>query len=72
VMTVDQVAAHLQESTDTVRAKIKAGRLKAINVGTDRRPRYRITEDQLAEYEGKCVIIKLPPSTQQRYRHARY
>ena len=71
-MTVDQVAAQLGVTTDTVRQWIRSGRMPALNIGTPERPRYRVTDDQLAEFEGRCAVVKMPQSKPQRYRHARY
>lgn len=47
LLTVDQAAEELQISRDAVRRAQRAGRLPVINVGTDLRPRYRITRADL-------------------------
>jgi excisionase family DNA binding protein len=46
-LTVAEAARHLRAKTDTVRAWINAGRLKAANTGQGSRPRWRIAQADL-------------------------
>ena len=49
--TVATIASHLQVSDEQILAHIRAGRLKATNVGAGSvRPRWRISESQLQEF----------------------
>lgn len=51
--TTDQVAEHYQTDKYQVRRWIRQGRLRAINIGTARRPTYRITATELARFEAE-------------------
>ena len=49
--TTSSVATLLHTSEEQILAHIKAGRLKAVNVGLgSQRPRWRISDDQLTEF----------------------
>jgi excisionase family DNA binding protein len=48
--TVTQVARQLRASPDTIRGWIKGGQLSAANLATGPRPRYVITQDDLAAF----------------------
>lgn len=41
-LTTEQVAAHYQMPVSTIRQRIRTGRIKARNIGTTRRPIYRV------------------------------
>ena len=41
-LTTDQVAAHYQLPVTTIRQRIRTGRIRARNFGTDRKPLYRV------------------------------
>lgn len=47
-LTTDDIATDLQDTRDSVLKRIHAGELPATNIGTPRRPRYRIRR---ADYE---------------------
>ena len=62
-----QVAAHLGISRETVAALIRSGQLAAINVSlspSSRRPRYRVTEQALEDFEAKRSVER--SATQRR------
>lgn len=65
VYTVPQLAELFHVKSDTVRAWIASGRLSAINLAQPgKRAQYRITQEQLAEFQARCTVVKLP--TKQR------
>lgn len=53
-LTVPEVAAILRVDPKTVRADIRAGRLRAIRVGD--RGQYRVPEDALGELPGAAAV----------------
>ena len=55
-LTTKEVAERIKVTERTVRAMIGDGRLQAINVGTDRRARYRVTPQALLEIGTPEVI----------------
>ena len=62
-----QVAAYLGISRETVAALIRSGQLAAINVSlspSSRRPRYRVTEQALEDFEAKRSVER--SATQRR------
>jgi excisionase family DNA binding protein len=48
-MTSAEVAKHYRVSQDTVRRWVRDGRLPCVNIGTDRRPTYRIPTAAIKE-----------------------
>jgi excisionase family DNA binding protein len=46
-LSTREVATRLSVTTDQVIALIRSGRLVAVNVGIDRKPQWRISEDDL-------------------------
>jgi hypothetical protein len=58
--TVPQLAELFQVKPDTVRAWIVNGRLKAQNLaGPGKRAQYRVTDEQLAAFQGHCAVVKI-------------
>lgn len=53
LLTVEQAAAELQISKDALRRRIVAGEVQYVNVGTNRRPRIRVTPAALDAYIAK-------------------
>ena len=49
-LTPAEVGARLRVSAMTIRRRIAAGELEAVNVGTPQCPRWRVTEPALAAY----------------------
>lgn len=49
-LTPQEVAERLRVNLRTVYGWIESGELRALNVGNDRRPTWRIDEDRLAEF----------------------
>jgi excisionase family DNA binding protein len=47
---VEEVAARLRTGRNYVYRRIEDGSLKALNIGTAARPKFRITEDQLQAF----------------------
>lgn len=57
VLTVKQVAAELETTPNWVRKMIRAGEIKASNVGTEKRPRYRVRRTVLSSFiESRTVV----------------
>ena len=50
LLTPDQVAERLTLPVSSVYRLIRRGDLQAHNVGTPRRPMYRVSEQQLSDY----------------------
>ena len=50
LLTVPQVAEHLQQPVYTVRKLIRSRALIAVNVGTPARPQYRVEQDALEAF----------------------
>ncbi|MFC0626116.1 helix-turn-helix domain-containing protein [Kribbella deserti] len=50
LLTVEDVAAHLQLTPTHVRRLIRRRELPAINVGAERRPTYRVEPSALQEF----------------------
>lgn len=46
LITVEQAAELLQKSPASIRRRIRLGRIRARNIGTDHRPEYRIPSAQ--------------------------
>ena len=64
-----QVAAHLGISRETVAALIRSGQLAAINVSlspSSRRPRYRVTEQALEDFEAQRSVQQQRRPAQRR------
>ncbi len=67
-LTPPAVAKRYKVSPDTVRLWIESGKLKAINLAQPgKRPRYRITEQALAEFDSSGQVAK-PVTTKRRSR----
>ena len=63
-----EVAARLRVSVDKVRSWIASGKLRAVNVGDGlKRPRWRIRESDLAEFE-QSRLSQPPPKPARRRR----
>lgn len=59
--TTAEVAEVLKLSPDTVRGLIVSGRLQALNLAEPgKRAQYRVTAEQLAEYQQRTTIAKFP------------
>lgn len=56
IKTPAEVAKLLQVSESTVSAWITAGLMPAVNLGTERRKRYRISDEQLAEFMRRRTV----------------
>lgn len=54
----DTAAQHLDMTVEEVRRLIRRGRLKATNVGTTKRPRYRIPVEAVREFLGLAAQQK--------------
>lgn len=66
--TAKEVASHYGVKIQTVIGWIKSGQLKAINVasvGSDR-PRYRMSDDHLREFELLRAVVVAPKVTRTR------
>ena len=68
MLTPPQVAKQLGVSPDKIRAWIDKGELNATNVATGKagRPRYRISETDLADFQKKRQPSKPPPPAPRR------
>lgn len=55
LFTVKEVAAYLKASEGFVRARLKEGKLKSINLSERARPKMRIREDDLNDYVNSCL-----------------
>ncbi|MGD9722908.1 MAG: helix-turn-helix domain-containing protein [Pirellulales bacterium] len=63
VYTVPQLAEMLQAKADTIRQWIVSGRLPALNLARPgQRAMYRVTAEQLAEFQGRCAVVKIEKS----------
>lgn len=70
IYTTAEVAAILKLSPDTVRALILRGQLSALNLAKPgSRPQYRVTAEQLAEYQRRATILRPSPAGRPR-RHS--
>jgi len=70
MLTPPEVARRYGVSPDTVRARIVAGQLPAVNVGQgQRRPRYRVSAEGLKEFDAKRPARVAPEAPRQRRRH---
>jgi excisionase family DNA binding protein len=58
ILTVEQVANEMQVSEKTVYTWIKAGRLKATNIGTKRKANYRIRRADLDEFLSQGAVTE--------------
>jgi excisionase family DNA binding protein len=56
ILTVEQVANEVQVSEKTVYNWIRAGRLKATNIGTKRKANYRIRREDLNDFLSKGIV----------------
>lgn len=56
ILTVEQVAQELQVSDKTVYNWIKTNRLKATNIGTQRKANYRIRRADLNDFISKGFV----------------
>ena len=67
-LTPPAVASIYGVKPDTVLAWIRAGELRAIDVSSRRssRPRFRIDEDDLREFEAKRAAVPPPKRTPRR------
>lgn len=61
--TTDDVAAMYATTVDNVRRWIRQGRLQAVNLATKKRPDYRITPEQLAQFEAGNTTGSRPASS---------
>ena len=60
-LTVDEVAEHFRVSASAVKRWIKAGRLpNTIDIGTDKKPNYRIPEAALSSVVRSPVTASVP------------
>lgn len=50
LFTPAEAGAILRVSADVVRRRVNSGELRGVDVGTEKYPRMRIREDDLAEY----------------------
>ena len=66
-LTPQEVADRLQLHVSTVHVWINAGELKAANVSSPRKPRWRISEKDLA----KCLDAKSNQTDESKRRRAR-
>jgi excisionase family DNA binding protein len=67
VYTVSEVAELFQVDGDTVRAWIVSGRLKALNLAEPgKRAQYRVTEEQLADFQARCTVVRMPIKRRKR------
>ena len=67
LLSVADTAARLRISDDAVLAHIRAGRLRAANVGLGpRRPRWRITEEALETYLAAATVTPAPARRRRR------
>jgi excisionase family DNA binding protein len=68
MLTPPQVAKQLGVSPDKILAWIRKGELDATNVATvgSARPRYRISEEDLAKFQGTRQNVKPPPKPPRR------
>ena len=55
-MRVAEFAARMDMQQRTVRARIQGGDIRAINVGTDEKPEYRISEAELARWVASKTV----------------
>lgn len=62
----DEAARRLATSREVVIGHIHAGRLKAFNVGRGTRPRWRITEEALAEFMEAQTALPRPKRRPQK------
>ncbi|MBN9039853.1 MAG: helix-turn-helix domain-containing protein [Rhizobiales bacterium] len=61
-MTIEQIAQRLNSSPDHVKALVKDGSLKFVNIGRGKkRPRYRFAESDLAEFVERRTIREAQP-----------
>lgn len=75
IKTPAEVSKLLQVSESKVSAWITAGLMPAVNLGTDRRKRYRISDEQLAEFMRRRTVNsepKKPPRAKPRCAVKRY
>lgn len=64
IYTVPEAAKLLHVSKDKLRAWIVAGRLQAANVNErGKRPSYRISDMQLADFLAKCSVVTMVQRT---------
>jgi len=65
--TVPQLAAWMRKRQSYFVAEIKAGRLKAVNLGTGSRPRYHISQEALDEFlQSRAVAPAVQPTRRPR------
>lgn len=72
VFSVPSVAAALGTNVNKIRTFIHSGQLKAINLSSGPRPRWRITADALNEFlELRSAKTPRVPSTRRRHSSAK-
>lgn len=55
-MTLAEIGQRLRVSERTVQRRVRAGEIRAFNVGTQRRPKLRVSEDELQRYIATCRV----------------
>ena len=55
-LTIAELGRVLKVSPTTAWRRVRDGEIKAINIGSRRRPKLRVTSAALAEYARKCEI----------------
>ena len=67
MLTTTQIAQRLRVKVDTVRAWIKSGELKGVNVGQGSvKPRFRVDPADLALFEQRRSVVPPPKLTRRR------
>jgi excisionase family DNA binding protein len=69
-LTVREAARYLRVGPDRLRAMVRRGELKAVNVGTVRRPRLVVLLHHLAEFEQRHSAAEPPKPPRRRRRPA--
>jgi excisionase family DNA binding protein len=59
-LTPDQIAARWRCSRRTVERLVEAGRLRAFDIGAGKRPRWRVTLDDLERFENERANTPAP------------
>lgn len=71
IKTPAEVAKLLKVSESTVSAWITAGLMPAVNLGTEQRKRYRVSDEQLAEFMRRRTVNSDPTKMRPRAKPRR-
>lgn len=68
VFTPSELAEKVKCQVEHIYSRIKSGDLPAINIGSDKRPTYRVTEEDWQAFLDKRRVHRVEPSARRRRR----